>query len=365
MKTVDDMHWMTEALRLARLGEGLTRPNPPVGAVVVRRGRRVGSGYHRKAGGPHAEVYALRQAGVHARGATLYVTMEPCSTWGRTPPCTEAIIKAGVKKVVVAIPDPNPRHAGMGIRLLRRAGVEVVSGMGAEEARVMLAPFASAMLRRRPYVTLKLAESLDGRIADRRGCSKWITGSKARALVQGVRRRADAVMVGAGTVLKDDPSLLPRPGKGRKPFRVIVDAVGKLPPSRRVFEDEAALQTILATTSRCSTRRQSEYAAQGAQVWVLPSAGGGVSLPALMTALRGIGVLHVLCEGGAELAASLIRAKLVDEWILFIAPVVMGGDGVAAVGGVGWPLANVPRMRIIETRQVGDDVVIRAVTTAD
>lgn len=365
MKAADDMRWMREALKLARLGEGLTRPNPPVGAVVVRRGRVVGRGYHRKAGGPHAEVHALRQAGGRARGATLYVTLEPCSTWGRTPPCTGAIIKAGVRKVVAAISDPDPRHAGRGFRLLRRAGVEVVSGIGAEEARVILAPFASAMLRSRPYLTLKLAESLDGHIADRKGCSKWISGSKARALVQGVRRRVDAVLVGAGTVLKDDPSLLPRPDKGRRPFRVVVDASGRLPASRRVFTDEAASRTIYVTTPRCPIRRREDYAAHGAQVWVLPAAGGGVSLRALMKALHALGVLHVLCEGGAELAGSLIRAKLVDEVILFIAPVVMGGDGVAAVGGPGWRLDRVPRMKIIETRQVGDDVMIRAVTTAD
>lgn len=356
----EDTTWMAEALRLARLGEGLTRPNPPVGAVVVKQGKIIGRGYHRKAGGPHAEVYALRQAGAKARGATLYVTLEPCSTFGRTPPCTGAIIRAGIGKVVVAVSDPNPRHAGRGVKLLRRAGIEVVSGPGAGEALALLAPFASSMTRRRPWLTLKLAESLDGRIADAAGRSKWISGPEARKVVQGLRRRADAVMVGAGTVVKDDPSLLPRPARGRKPWRIVVDAAGRVPVDSRVFSDASAQQTILATTRRCPARRQAQYGAGGAKVLVLPVAGRGVSLPALLKSLHGLGVLHVLCEGGGELAASLVRARLVDELVLFVAPVIVGGDGMAAVGGKGWPLSGAPRLQIVEACRVGDDVMIRA-----
>jgi diaminohydroxyphosphoribosylaminopyrimidine deaminase/5-amino-6-(5-phosphoribosylamino)uracil reductase len=359
MKT-DDAKWMGEALRLARLAEGLTRPNPPVGAVIVKHGRMIGRGYHRKAGGPHAEVYALRQAGIRAKGATLYVTLEPCCTFGRTPPCTEAIMRAGIKKVVAAVSDPNPRHAGKGFTQLRRAGIEVVVGVGAEEARELLAPFASAIIQKRPYVTLKLAESLDGRIADSAGRSKWISGPAARSVVQGLRRRVDAVMVGSGTVLKDDPSLLPRPSKGRMPFRVIVDADGKVPVNRRVFSDAFASQTILVTTKRCPSRRQADYAVRGAKVLVLSAVGRGVFLPALLRSLHGLGVLHVLCEGGSEFAASLIRANLVDELVLFVAPVIIGSDGLGAIGGRGWKLAGAPRLKIVETRMIGDDVMIRA-----
>lgn len=354
-----DEIWMHEALGLARRGEGLTRPNPPVGAVVVRAGRIVGRGWHRKAGGPHAEVYALRQAGKLAAGAVIYVTLEPCSTWGRTPPCTDAIIKAGIRKVVVAIPDPNPRHAGKAFRLLRKAGIEVVCGLCDLEAEALLAPFASSMLRHRPWVTLKLAQSLDGRIADSAGCSKWISGGKSRELVQELRRRVDAIMVGAGTVMADDPSLMPRPAKGRNPYRIIVDAAGKVSPSSRVFRDEYAEHTILATTKRCSAQRKIAYAARGAQVIVLPADGTGVSLHSLMRRLGQQGILHVLCEGGGELAASLIKADLMDEFVLFTAPVILGGNAVPAIGGTGWPLSGAPRLKTVEMRRVGDDVMFR------
>jgi diaminohydroxyphosphoribosylaminopyrimidine deaminase/5-amino-6-(5-phosphoribosylamino)uracil reductase len=236
----------------------------------------------------------------------------------------------------------------------------VITGVGAASAQELLAPFASAMIRKRPYVTLKLAESLDGRIADSTGRSKWISGPAARSVVQGLRRRVDAVMVGAGTVLKDDPSLLPRPSKGRMPFRVIVDAAGKVPANRCVFRDEFASQTILVTTKRCPIQRQADYAARGAKVLVLPAVGRGVSLPALLKSLHGLGVLHVLCEGGSELAASLVRADLVNELVLFMAPVIIGGDGIGAIGGRGWKLAGAPRLKIVETRMIGGDVMIRA-----
>lgn len=350
---------MEKALRFARLGEGLTRPNPPVGAVVVKAGEMVGCGYHRKAGGPHAEVYALRQAGSKARGATLYVTLEPCSSWGRTPPCTGAILAAGINRVVCAMADPNPKHAGRGLKLLRKAGVQVECGIGEPDASELLKPFTSSMLRARPYVTVKLATSLDGRIADSSGCSQWISGPKARVHVQGLRRRVDAILVGAGTATQDNPSLLPRPAKGRKPFRVIVDAQGSVPPQSRVFTDECSKNTLLATTGRCPVSQQKAYARHGAQVIVLPAAGRGVSLPALMKALHAKGIMHVLCEGGGVLVGALLKAKLVDELVMFVAPVILGGDGFPAAGGVNWPLAKAPRLKVVEACRVGDDVMIR------
>lgn len=362
MRAAQDEKWMREALQWARRGEGLTRPNPPVGAVVVRQGSAVGRGFHRRAGGPHAEVVALLQAGAKARGATLYVTLEPCCTWGRTPPCTEAILAAGIRRVVVGTVDPNPRHAGRGLRILKRAGVEVVRGVAEREAKSLLAPFASTMTKRRPFLTVKMAVSLDGKIADADGRSKWITGPAARKRVQELRRRCDVILIGATTACRDNPSLLPRPAAGRAPFRVILDSKGRLSCSSRVLSDEARSRTIVATTRRCPVARREAYAACGAQVWCLPSAANRVSLKALMRKLGGLGVLHVLVEGGGELAAALLREGWVDELVWFVAPLVIGAGGVPAISGKGWPLAETPRLRMVETGLVGGDVMMRAVS---
>ncbi len=353
--------WMQRALALARRGEGLTRPNPPVGALVVNRGRVVGSGWHRRAGAPHAEALALSAAGAQARGATIYVTLEPCCTQGRTPPCTRAIIAAGVKTVAAAIPDPNPRHRGQGFKILRQAGIEVMEGIGREEARELIAPFAKWIVRGRPYLTLKLAMTLDGKIADRRGQSKWITSPASRREVQALRRRADAIMVGAGTVRADNPGLLPRPARGRRPWRVIVDSRGMLAGRYQILQPPDAAQTIMAATDACPLKTRARWQAAGAQVWVLPSAGGRVSLPALLRRLGAMGLLHVVCEGGGEMAAALIRARLVDEYRFFIAPRILGGkDAPGAAGGPGWLLQSAPELAFADCRRLGRDLMIKA-----
>lgn len=352
---------MNRAIALARRGEGCTRPNPPVGAVLVRADRVVGEGYHRRAGGPHAEIHALRQAGAGARGATLYVTLEPCSTWGRTPPCTDAILAAGVKHVVVAIRDPNPRHAGRGLRLLRRKGVRVTEGVCADAARELLAPFAKWVTEQRPYVTLKLGISLDGRIADRTGSSRWITGPAARARVQALRRRVDAVMVGAGTVAADNPSLLPRPPRGRKPVRVILDAVGIARPNAKVFSDEAAGRTLLFVGPRYPRARTSAMRKRGVTVVAVRARGARLDLCAVMKELGRRGLLHVLSEGGGEIAAALIAARAVDEFLFFVSPRIIGGNtSRPAVGGPGWLLAEAPHLRFASVERVGCDILIRA-----
>jgi len=361
MPAKNDEFWMRQAFELARRAEGLTRPNPPVGAVVVARGRMVGAGYHRRAGGPHAEVYALRAAGALARGATLYVTLEPCSTWGRTPPCTAAVIRAGVRRVVFAVADPNPRHAGRGRAILRRAGIAVTSGVCAREGAELIAPFASWILRGRPRVTLKLGMSLDGRIADAAGASRWITGPAARRWVQDLRRRCDAIMVGAGTVLADDPQLTPRPARGRRPWRIIV--AGRRPSAlaRRVFTAEARDRTILVVPARYPTTAARRLEQRGVQVWRFPAPAGRVALKALLRRLGGEGIMHVLCEGGGELAASLVKAGLVDDLVFFISPCLIGGRRASgALMGTGWRMRNKPLLDIMAIETIGADLRIHA-----
>ncbi len=351
---------MLRAIALARRAEGLTRPNPPVGAVLVKHGRVVGEGYHRRAGGPHAEVFAFRKAGAKARGATLYVTLEPCSTWGRTPPCVEAIMKHGVKRVVVGVRDPNPRHAGRGLDILRQAGIEVVTGVEAGACQALLDPFASWMTRKRPWVTLKMGVSLDGRIADASGRSRWITGPEARREVHSLRRRVDAILVGRRTVAADNPSLLPAPAYGRKPLRVVLDPRGRLSLKTRVLSDGLFRQTLVFTGASERSAYVKTLRARGIDVERVPLRRGVFSLARVMQALATKNILHVLCEGGGALAASLIREELVDEAWWFIAPRVLGGTGSASVAGSGWPLAEAPAWRVVDCQRLGSDVWIRA-----
>lgn len=361
MSAVTHTEWMTQALALARRGEGLTRPNPPVGAVVVQDGACVGKGWHRKAGGPHAEIYALRQAGDRARGGTIYITLEPCSTKGQTPPCTEAIIAHGIATVVVATTDPNPPHAGRGLRILKQHGIEVICGVCEDEGVRLIAPFRCWVLKQRPYVTLKLGTTLDGKIADRRGRSRWITGARARDEVQALRRRVDVVCVGAGTVRLDNPSLWPRPAKQRQPFRLIVDVHGRTPPAAAVYTDEHAAHTIVGLGQGVSGKRRSSYAKKGAEIVSVP-ADPQAAVRRLCKEMARRGALHMLCEGGGGLAASLMAAACVDEYVFIVSPKLMGGDNsVSAVRGTGRLMNNLHLLTFVEQRMVGDDLLIRAV----
>lgn len=350
-----DVHWMQQALALARRGEGLTRPNPPVGAVLVKNGRAIGRGWHKKAGSPHAEILALREAGPAAKGSTLYVTLEPCSTFGRTPPCSNAILQAGVKRVVAGSTDPNPQNARKGLRQLRRAGVQTAVGACQAETDAIIVPFACLMRHHRPYFTLKLGLSLDGRIADARHRSRWITGPKARTAVQEMRRASDAILVGAGTVRHDNPSLWPRPDRGRNPWRIVVVRQGPLPLASQLFTDAHAHRTIVAAPRGWQPPCAAAIRRTGARVLELPRTRFWASLAGELAAL---GLLRVLCEGGGILAGELIKAGLVDELNVFLSPMLIGGP-VGAIGDSRWPLLQAPEFTLFESRRAGKDLFLR------
>ena len=350
--------WMARAIALARQGLGRTSPNPAVGAVVVKNGRVVGEGWTRPAGGPHAEIVALRQAGRGAKGATLYVTLEPCAHPGRTPPCTQAVIAAEVARVVVGVGDPNPRVRGRGLRALAAAGIAVNTGILAEEAGAVSAWFRHYIVRGRPYVLLKLAASIDGRIATARGESRWISGPAARRWVHELRNQVDAVMVGSGTVLADDPALTCRMRGGRDPLRVVVDGRLRISPRARIVRQRSRAATLIAATASAPPARARALARAGAEVMVVPGRRGKVSLASLLRELAARGVVSVLIEGGGELAAAALRARLVDRLLVVTAPLVIGGDGRPMLASLGLGrLANAPRIVDERMSRLGPDLL--------
>lgn len=347
--------FMGEALSEARQGVGLTAPNPPVGAVVVKEGRIVGRGYHARAGAPHAEPVALREAGEAARGADLYVTLEPCSTTGRTPPCTEAICRAGIRRVVMGCMDPNPEHAGRAVDVLTHAGIEAVDGVRKAECRDLIRAFAHLQSTGRPYVTLKLGCSLDGRIADRGGMSKWITGPDSRERVQALRREVDAILVGTETVRLDNPSLRPRPARGHAPLRIVPDRRGKLPEGAKVFTDDHAERTLCLLGTDAPETRARKLVKAGVRVERVRERNGRLDWKTVLARLGDAGVMHVLCEGGGQLAAALLRAGLVGELYWIAAPKVLGSAGRPAVDEA-FSLDRAPGFRLHGVERVGDDV---------
>ena len=345
--------WMEAALAEARKGLGGTAPNPPVGAVVVKQGRIIASGYHRKAGGPHAEIHALRNAGADAKNATLAVTLEPCSTRGRTGACTDAILEAGIRKVIVGCVDPNPAHAGRGIDILRAAGVEVIRDVREADCQELIRAFARVQQTGLPYVTLKMACTLDGRIADAKGNSKWITGPESRERVQQLRRECDALLVGTGTVIRDDPSLMPRPQKGRKPIRIIPDRQGRIPLARQVFTD--GRPTWCLHGPEVADSRKKRLRKRGVVTLEAPTARGQLNWKRTLKLLADHGVRHLLCEGGGQLASALLQADLVQELHWVIAAKLLGQDGRPSVGP-GWTLENAPGFQIRSVAPSGGDL---------
>jgi len=350
----DDYHWMGEAIAEARKGVGFTAPNPAVGAVVVKKGVCIGRGYHAKAGSPHAEPNAIRDAGSQVKGADLYVTLEPCSTTGKTPPCTEAIKTAGIRRVVIGCMDPNPAHAGRGPLRLSEAGIEVVSDVRKEECEDLIRGFARVQLTGLPYVTLKLACTLDGRLADASGTSKWITGAESRDRVQALRREVDAVLVGTETVRLDDPSLMPRPACGHRPWRIIPDRTGRLSLNRNVFTDAHASRTLCLVGKEISPRRVAKLRDQGVQVLQVSARGDRLQWRSILKQLAGRGIQHLLCEGGGALAAALLKADLVQELHWISAPKLLGENGTPAVAD-SWTLAKAPQFHLHQLDQVGQD----------
>ncbi len=350
---------MAEALRLAERGLYTTDPNPRVGCVLVKAGDVVGRGFHHKAGEPHAEIHALRQAGERARGASVYVTLEPCAHTGRTGPCTEALAKAGVARVFAAMRDPNPQVAGKGCERLREAGVETAYGLMEEEAQALNPGFVSRMTRGRPWVRSKLAISLDGRTALANGASKWISGAAAREDAQRWRARSSAILTGIGTLLADDPALSVRlEGEWRQPRRIVVDAQLRTPPGAQLLQLPG--ETVIATLIE-DAGLHAPLTSAGAAIEVLPAAGQHVDLAALMQRLAELECNELLVEAGAELNGALLRAGLVDELIIYMAPLILGDTarGMFSLPALA-ALDEAISLRLTDVHLLGRDIRILA-----
>ncbi|MCR5757980.1 MAG: bifunctional diaminohydroxyphosphoribosylaminopyrimidine deaminase/5-amino-6-(5-phosphoribosylamino)uracil reductase RibD [Selenomonas sp.] len=357
---LQDEDFMQVALNLARNATGRTSPNPLVGAVIVREGRIVGAGWHRKAGTPHAEIHALNMAGDLAQGATLYVTLEPCSHHGRTGPCAEAVVKAGIKRCVIAMGDPNPKVAGKGIAILEQAGIAVRCGVLEAEARQLNEVFLKWICTQKPFVVLKTAMSLDGKIATATGKSQWITGEAARQKGHEFRDIYDSILVGIGTVLADDPSLTTRlpQGRGKNPLRIVVDSQGRTPLTAKVLTDGQA-KTIIAVAAAAPAQRVKALQEAGAEVLVAGK-GDKVDLTLLMEMLGEREISSVYVEGGGTVNFSLLQAGLVDKVHAFIAPKLLGGrQALTPVEGEGFAeLQDAVPLERLTTEPIGEDILL-------
>ncbi len=364
IQVLDDSSAMVRALELAQKGVGWVEPNPPVGAVVLNpKGECVGEGYHEKFGGPHAERNALRQAGDLAKGGTIYVTLEPCCHHGKTPPCTQAILQAGLKKVVVAVTDPAPHAAGKGLLELQAAGLEVIVGFKSEEAAKLIAPFSMLMTKHRPFVHAKWAMTLDGKIASSTGHSQWISGPASRRIVHQLRGRMDAILVGAGTARLDDPLLTARPPGARTPTRIVVDRFAALPLTSQLVKTREEAPVLIACTEDANKKHITELEQIGVEVISLPKTETGrVDLSALLTELGHRQMTHILVEGGEQLLGSLFDQELMDELHVFVAPkLVSGENSPTPLRGIGLPqIPEHAQLADLEIQTLENDVYIHA-----
>lgn len=352
-----DEIFMREALRIAKNAEGRTSPNPLVGAVIVKDGKIVAEGWHRKAGTPHAEVHALNMAGELAKNSIMYVTLEPCSHFGRTPPCANKIVESGVKKVFVAMKDPNPKVAGRGIEILKSADIEVEVGLLEDEARKLNEVFLKWITKKIPFVTAKFACSLDGKISTIGGESQWISCEESRKFSHHLRDISDAIMVGVGTVFADNPSLTTRLVEGKNPVRVVVDSLARTPIDSKIIRDGQA-KTILAVTKNAS--REKISALKNFGVEIIETDGEKVDLKFLMNELAEREITSVLVEGGGTLHFSMLRENLVDKIFAFIAPKILGGkNALTAVEGAGFEkLSDAVRLKNFSAEKIGEDFLL-------
>lgn len=364
-----DVAAMQRAIELARHGEGHVEPNPMVGAVVAAAGTIVGEGFHTRFGGPHAEVEALLSAGVAARGGTLYVTLEPCCHHGKTPPCTEAVVAAGIARVVVAARDPFPAVNGGGIAALRAAGIAVEAGLCEREATRLTAPFRKLVQAKTPWVIAKWAMSLDGHMAAATGESRWISSPESRAIVHQLRGRVDAIVVGIGTALADDPLLTARPDDGtalkRQPLRIILDSEARLPLESRLVQTAREHAVLVATGPAAPAARREALAAAGCEVWIAPASDAGERLDLLLVEIGRRQCTNVLVEGGSSVLGSLFDRGAADEVWAFIAPKIIGGAAAPApVGGRGIAgMADAAAIEIEEVSRPGGDLFVRGIVT--
>jgi diaminohydroxyphosphoribosylaminopyrimidine deaminase / 5-amino-6-(5-phosphoribosylamino)uracil reductase len=354
-----DKRYLRMACRLARKAAGRTSPNPMVGAVLVRGGKVIASGFHRIAGEDHAEIVALKRAGTKARGATLYINLEPCSHYGRTPPCSAALINAGIKTVIAGMKDPNPLVAGRGFRQLRRAGIEVRVGILEEECRILNEAFTKYITRGIPFVTLKLAASLDGKIATVTGDARWISSEDSRRMVHQLRNQVDAVITGVGTVIADDPQLTCRIPNSRNPWRVILDSRLRIPLSAKLLHQRDPEKNLIVTGQRSPQKKIRALESLGARVWRIKLRHRRIPWTTILKLLAAEGALSVMIEGGATTAGWALQEKMVDKILFFLAPMILGGDGRVMIDALGVKrVRQAVRIQNIQLRKSGPDALV-------